>query len=237
MHTLKPRSNTDPNITVADVLEAARQSSATEQVVVATLRHHLNLPVLAISHALGIDANQYCGIGMRKSCVAEAAALWETVQPSIPDVTIPDPKVGWETGAACAGHAHPDMWFCDDENCEAETDAINICVTCPVIGHCALAGLHEEHGLWGGLTKRGRRDLRRHLRVRVVEATPGSVAPFVAAMAGQALKVRTAARKPPSPTFTPDGRLFPVPPATTVAKRVHRRRKRAALPTPLFVVT
>jgi hypothetical protein len=36
-----------------------------------------------------------------------------------------------------------------------------ICAPCAVREACVEAGLGEQHGIWGGLTARQRRDLRR----------------------------------------------------------------------------
>lgn len=236
MRTIEPRTKTDLIPTVTDVLVTADRVGASTEVVVATLRQHMKLPIVAITHAVGVDATEYCGIGQRRSYVNEAQTLWDMVVATPLEVIVPEPDVGWEHDAACANHDNPGLWFCDDENCEAETEAIQTCVTCPAIGHCALYGLYEQHGLWAGLTTRGRRDLRRHLLVGVVPATPAAVGPLAADMAVSALKVRTAARNAHRPVGTPDGRLFDYPAVTSLRSHRRRTRNRVALPEPLFLV-
>lgn len=39
-----------------------------------------------------------------------------------------------------------------------------ICAGCPVREACLAAGIAEDHGIWGGLTPRERRVLRREQR-------------------------------------------------------------------------
>jgi WhiB family redox-sensing transcriptional regulator len=39
-----------------------------------------------------------------------------------------------------------------------------ICAACPVVAECAEAGLFEKHGIWGGMSERERRRIRRQRR-------------------------------------------------------------------------
>jgi len=48
------------------------------------------------------------------------------------------------------GHADPDV----------VTEAKSVCARCPVRRRCLTVGLHEEHGIWGGLTAAERREAR-----------------------------------------------------------------------------
>ena len=71
----------------------------------------------------------------------------------------------WLVGAACAGHEAPEMWFPfrDIYDDSKRRRAIEICGDCPVKVECLAYALPlvELEGIWGGLTKDQRRDLRR----------------------------------------------------------------------------
>ncbi|MDA8269754.1 MAG: WhiB family transcriptional regulator [Actinomycetota bacterium] len=66
---------------------------------------------------------------------------------------------------ACAG-APVDLFFPDPTRPDAQRleQARAICADCPVREACLAAGMAEEHGIWGGLTPRERRVLRRKQR-------------------------------------------------------------------------
>lgn len=63
----------------------------------------------------------------------------------------------WRDGALCASDQPAwDVFFASDT-----TAAKGICRGCPVRLDCLAAGLHEQHGVWGGLSERQRRRLRK----------------------------------------------------------------------------
>lgn len=67
---------------------------------------------------------------------------------------------GWMASALCA-QADPDAWYPDKgDNIRA---AKELCRRCPVRVPCLELALErtEPHGLWGGLTPRERRKIRR----------------------------------------------------------------------------
>lgn len=75
----------------------------------------------------------------------------------------------------CKGHA--DLFFFnipyDKMELEKERKAKALCNQCPVIDACLTYSLHyEEFGLWGGMTERQRRILRRHLKIRLQKGDP-----------------------------------------------------------------
>lgn len=70
----------------------------------------------------------------------------------------------WMTHAACKGAT--DVMFPTGNGGRKARDiqyhaARRICAGCPVKAQCLDYGLHEEHGMWGGLTRDERRELRR----------------------------------------------------------------------------
>ncbi|MGH9213060.1 MAG: WhiB family transcriptional regulator [Acidimicrobiales bacterium] len=71
---------------------------------------------------------------------------------------------GWRNQALCA-HVACDLFFA--ENAVARAKAV--CALCPVWAECLAFGLHEGHGIWGGLTRSERARLRR-LRSRLTDA-------------------------------------------------------------------
>jgi hypothetical protein len=78
------------------------------------------------------------------------------------DVDCPDsPWSAWREQAECRGR-NPDTWY---PLRGAPGDlALAACAVCPVVTPCLLSGLYEKDGIWGGLTGRQRRVLRRYLR-------------------------------------------------------------------------
>lgn len=66
----------------------------------------------------------------------------------------------WAEHAACVRWPNRDLWLSD--NRQDQHDAALICQTCPVIHQCAeyaIAGCVD--GVWGGLTTRERKAIRR----------------------------------------------------------------------------
>jgi WhiB family redox-sensing transcriptional regulator len=73
----------------------------------------------------------------------------------------------WMTEGLCT-QTDPDLWF-PGKGVNA-TVAKTICAACPVITQCGDAGLHEIHGIWGGLTRHDRKNLlRRQARAALAQ--------------------------------------------------------------------
>ncbi|QJD50354.1 WhiB family transcription factor [Mycobacterium phage MarkPhew] len=71
-----------------------------------------------------------------------------------------------ESAALCA-QTDPEVFF--PEKGQSAQPAKRICGGCPILDECldhALACEHEVFGIWGGLTQRDRRDIRRGLKPR-----------------------------------------------------------------------
>lgn len=62
----------------------------------------------------------------------------------------------WRDQAKCRGY-NPEMWWTEDE--ETTTRAQNVCLRCPVVAECLDYAVknHEDYGVWGALTPKGRR--------------------------------------------------------------------------------
>jgi WhiB family redox-sensing transcriptional regulator len=76
-----------------------------------------------------------------------------------------DRDASWRRLAACRGA--PAALFFPDPLCPdvaAVSEAKTVCARCAVREECLVAGLAEEHGIWGGLTVGERRVLRRSQR-------------------------------------------------------------------------
>ena len=67
-------------------------------------------------------------------------------------------RPAWHRLASCAG-LDPNLYF--PVRGEPTKDARAVCATCPVRPECREAGMKEQQGLWGGLSARERRLLRR----------------------------------------------------------------------------
>jgi WhiB family redox-sensing transcriptional regulator len=70
----------------------------------------------------------------------------------------------WMARAACR-NTDPNVFFPTPG--QNATLALTVCAGCPVTTECAELGAHEQFGVWGGVTRRGRRD-----------ATHGTVATY-----------------------------------------------------------
>ena len=72
----------------------------------------------------------------------------------------------WKEQASCASIG-ASLFF--GENAEAhgavwDYKAVRpVCLACPVRRECAVAGIAEPHGMWGGLTPYERRPVRKHV--------------------------------------------------------------------------
>lgn len=71
-------------------------------------------------------------------------------------------RPAWHAEAACRGMG-PDLFFPARGQSTAEAKAL--CHRCPVQAECLTAGLGEKHGIWGGSSERGRRQLRKSTTV------------------------------------------------------------------------
>lgn len=71
-----------------------------------------------------------------------------------------DSALAWQSDALCA-QTDPEAFF--PEKGGSTRDAKKICTTCEVKGECLQYALHndERFGIWGGLSERERRKLRR----------------------------------------------------------------------------
>lgn len=76
----------------------------------------------------------------------------------VPVVSRPRPE--WHADGLCS-QVDGDLWF--PEKGGSTRDAKRICLSCPVLVECRSYALaHEERfGIWGGLSERERRQLRR----------------------------------------------------------------------------
>lgn len=224
-----------PDATVADVVAAAAETGAPTEVVVEVLRTRLRLGAVPVAHALGHEAAAYIRAGTKRdpAVVAAADQLWAAVPRNGElAVNLPDLDPSWETAAACRGK-DPNLWFCDGEVCDDEIEAVSICASCPVVGHCAITYIAEQDGLWGGMTYRNRAKLRRYLRLGVATPTVNDIAPLAVEIALSSLRARIMSRPP---TFTDDGRLFDHPVVESHPRRRYAapRRRRAPVSEPLF---
>lgn len=70
----------------------------------------------------------------------------------------------WQQHAACKGH--PPEWWHPEANDDAARDrAKQICYRCAVRSECLNHSMENpEAGIWGGLTEKERKDLRKALR-------------------------------------------------------------------------
>ncbi|HWI30322.1 MAG TPA: WhiB family transcriptional regulator [Microbacterium sp.] len=88
----------------------------------------------------------------------------DPVQLGVPGVRHPsqddDNPLSWQTDALCA-QTDPEAFF--PEKGGSTRDAKRICTTCEVRGECLEYALQndERFGIWGGLSERERRKLKR----------------------------------------------------------------------------
>lgn len=72
----------------------------------------------------------------------------------------------WKVHAACVD-VDPDVFFPSDTGVDEDVqydEARPYCAVCPVRGRCLTAGLHESHGMWGGMTPTERKQERNRRR-------------------------------------------------------------------------
>ena len=71
------------------------------------------------------------------------------------------PASDWRWQAVCASVEPKDIWYSTD--LADMISARAICADCPVRRQCLTAGLHDEHGIWGGYTPTERHRLVRNM--------------------------------------------------------------------------
>lgn len=67
-------------------------------------------------------------------------------------------EFGWMSDAACRG-LDPALFF--PERGDDVRPALKVCAACPVKAECLELGLVERHGVYGGLSERQRRKVRK----------------------------------------------------------------------------
>jgi len=89
----------------------------------------------------------------------------DPVQLGVPGVRRPveagdDNPLSWQTDALCA-QTDPEAFF--PEKGGSTRDAKRVCISCDVRDECLEYALHndERFGIWGGLSERERRKLKR----------------------------------------------------------------------------
>jgi WhiB family transcriptional regulator, redox-sensing transcriptional regulator len=94
-------------------------------------------------------------LGHRRA--GNAVSLWELLNLGSPDET------AWMADGLCA-QTDPDAFFPDRG--ESPRPAKSVCAACPVRAECAAYALErgERFGIWGGLSERERRAIRRRGR-------------------------------------------------------------------------
>ena len=81
------------------------------------------------------------------------------------DVRLTSLPIGWRDNAACRDLG-PKIFYVDRG--ESSTEALAVCASCPVRLECLATALAttDPHGIWGGLSERYRRLIKRELRRR-----------------------------------------------------------------------
>jgi hypothetical protein len=90
-------------------------------------------------------------------------------------VTAHEENPTWRELAACRG-LHPDL-FHPERGTDTRTPK-QVCADCPVTAECLAFALvnFEKHGIWGGMSERERRTLRRNLtRTGVLQPPPRGI--------------------------------------------------------------
>lgn len=110
----------------------------------------------AIAKARG-RCNAHYHVERRARLAAEAA-----VGP-LGDMEVPPPPGDWVELAACRG-SRTSQWF--PARGESLRPLREICDACPVCADCGAYALDHgiKHGVWGGLSERERRLIRREIR-------------------------------------------------------------------------
>lgn len=82
-----------------------------------------------------------------------------------------DPMYDWQDRSACR-NLPVEMFYLPEGSGTADKEIKKLCSTCPVRFHCAVAGLAEDHGHWGGVAPDARKQWRKDLNL---SAWAGSV--------------------------------------------------------------
>lgn len=69
-----------------------------------------------------------------------------------------EPVDDWQAKGACLG-MDPDVFY--PERGQSSRPAKRVCLDCPVWEQCLTFAMRDKHGVWGGLSERQRRSLRR----------------------------------------------------------------------------
>jgi len=73
-----------------------------------------------------------------------------------------DPMFSWHERGACR-NLPVEMFYLPEGSGTGDGDIRRLCQTCPVRVHCAVAGLAEDHGHWGGFPPTTRSKWRKQL--------------------------------------------------------------------------
>ena len=79
-----------------------------------------------------------------------------------------DEPPNWQLRANCRG-LDPSMFFTRRGDFHADQSAKAVCRACPVKAECLELGMTEREGIWGGLSARERRVLRRRRGLAVAQ--------------------------------------------------------------------
>jgi WhiB family redox-sensing transcriptional regulator len=98
---------------------------------------------------------------------------WERLTPPPSNEPLPNPMerltvaltADWRLEAACRGMP-ANLFFPDKEDGSSTRQAKAVCAGCPVRSECLEASIEfgDKHGVWGGLSEKQRRGLRRKRR-------------------------------------------------------------------------
>lgn len=77
--------------------------------------------------------------------------------PAAPSIGVDPPE--WTRDALCL-QFDPEMWFPGKTDWTLGRKAKQVCAACPVTTECLIYGMHDPHGIYGGLTAMQRRRLR-----------------------------------------------------------------------------
>lgn len=82
---------------------------------------------------------------------------------------VPELELHWQNKANCRG-VNPSLFY--PERGVSTSEAKNVCAGCEVSNECLEFAVQngEKFGIWGGLSERERRTIRRSRRLRIKEA-------------------------------------------------------------------
>lgn len=124
---------------------------------------------MSVNLCVNGDGRQAHGHGRCKPCY-DAGRLAGILSPRRRN----DPPTGpgawapeWTEDAACAATGNPDAWFPGEHQFALGLMAKKVCAACPVQGDClktALSFTVQPDGIWAGLTRKQREQMRREAR-------------------------------------------------------------------------